>query len=419
MAGFVAGLAAEPPKYTGPGSCASPSCHGGVQARSDTAVWQNEYSTWVVKDKHAQAYTVLSNPVAMRMAKILAIDSASSAPKCLACHALDVPADSRARTFDQADGVGCENCHGPASNWLGSHTTKGWTHQQSIDAGMFDLRDLVHRSEKCLSCHLGTREKFVDHEMIAAGHPDPYFEQASFSAVMPRHWKEPLDKDAWLDVKILAVGQAVQLREQLSKIAREAQSGTWPEFAELDCFACHHSLTAPMDSWRLQLGYGERKPGNPSWNVSRYAVFFHTLNEVDRPAGTRLTDEMGNLYRMISVTASDRAQVAALASKASESAGNVVQKMAAVQFDAASTQRLLRSISGDADIISAQGERAAEQAAMVLDSLFVAYSRNTKVANADQVRAAIQALFKQFEDPSSYNAYKFAQQMRVVSDLLK
>ena len=26
-----------------------------------------------------------------------------------------------------------------------------------------------------MECHLGPRNKFVDHEMIAAGHPDLYF----------------------------------------------------------------------------------------------------------------------------------------------------------------------------------------------------------------------------------------------------
>ncbi len=55
---------------------------------------------------------------------------------------------------------------------------------------MYDDRDLISRSQKCLTCHLGTSEKFVDHQMIAAGHPDLYFELASFSAVMPKHWQE-------------------------------------------------------------------------------------------------------------------------------------------------------------------------------------------------------------------------------------
>lgn len=415
--------AAEQPKYTGPGSCASSNCHGGVQPRSDNSVWQNEYSTWVVKDKHAQAYTVLSNPVATRMAKILGLPSADTAPKCLACHALDVPADLRARTFDPADGVGCENCHGPASNWLGPHTTKTWTHQQSIEAGMYDARDLIHRSERCLTCHIGTREKFVDHEMIAAGHPDLYFELASFSAVMPRHWKEPFDKDArekdqWAEARELAVGQAVQLREELRRLSRESKDGIWPEYAELDCFACHHSLTAAKDSWRQERGYPGRRPGNPPWNLSRYVILRRVVEEADRGSAQQLQSGIDRLYALVTALASDRPQIAAQSASLAEVADRVANKLNTATFDSAATLRLLRAIAGDPEI-AAQGERSAEQAAMALDALFVAYSRSASPANADRVRASIQALFRQLDDPSSYNGPRYAQAMRQVSDLLR
>ena len=46
----------DPPKFTGPGSCAAPSCHGSVQVKTETAVQQTEYSTWVVRDKHADFF---------------------------------------------------------------------------------------------------------------------------------------------------------------------------------------------------------------------------------------------------------------------------------------------------------------------------------------------------------------------------
>ena len=409
----------EPPKYNGPGSCAAPSCHGSVQPRTETSVQQTEYSTWVVKDKHAQAYMVLSNPVAMRMAKILELPRAETAPKCLACHALDVPAEQRAKTFDATDGVSCESCHGPASNWLGPHTTKGWTHDQSVQAGMVDTRDLARRSERCLTCHLGTAEKFVDHEMIAAGHPDLYFELASFQAVMPQHWKEPLDKDPWLEVRALAVGQAVQLREQLKRAARNAQGNIWPEYADLDCFACHHSLTAAKDSWRQERGYTARRPGNPPWNLSRYAIFRQLVNEVDRGSAQQFESEISRLYGMVTALNGDRAQIAAQATSTAGLADRLAQRMQAAPFDQVMTVRLLRGISGDAGYISEQGERPAEQAAMALDSLFVAYQRTVKAANAEQIRTAIHALFQQLEDPSAYNAFKFAQQMRALNGLFR
>jgi len=179
------------PQYTGPGSCASATCHGSVSPRNENRVLQNEYSTWIVKDKHSKAYAALTGATGERMAAILGLKKAEAAPKCLACHALDVPASERARTFDLSEGVSCENCHGPAAAWLGPHTERDWTHQKSLALGMYDTRDLTKRSEKCLSCHLGNDEKSVDHEMIAAGHPDLFFELDTFSDVMPRHWKVP------------------------------------------------------------------------------------------------------------------------------------------------------------------------------------------------------------------------------------
>jgi hypothetical protein len=228
-----------------------------------------------------------------------------------------------------------------------------------------------------------------------------------------------LDKDPWLEVRALAVGQAVQLREQLKRVAREASGNVWPEYAQLDCFACHHSLTPAKDSWRQERGYTGRRPGNPPWNISRYAVLRQVINEVDRGSGQQLESEINRLYGLVSALASDRTQITNQAGSTAETADRVAQRMAAAQFDQAMTMRLLKSISADADYISGQGERTAEQAAMVLDSLFVAYTANVKVANADQVRAAIQSLFQQLGDPSAYNAPRFAQQMRTVNGLLR
>ncbi|MBZ5633850.1 MAG: cytochrome c family protein [Acidobacteriia bacterium] len=426
--GLLLAQTAEPPKYTGPGSCASPSCHGGVQVRTDTSVQQNEYSTWVVKDKHAHAFAVLTNPVATRMAKILGPDKlgsvkAEAAPKCLACHALSPADPERARTFDSTDGVSCESCHGPASNWLGPHTTKGWTHERSIAAGMRDLRDPVRRAENCLTCHLGTADKAVDHEMIAAGHPDLYFELASFTAAMPRHWREHAaddrtKEDPFADVRMLVAGQAVQLREQLQRVARNAQGNSWPEFADLDCFACHHSLTNAENSWRQELGYAGRKAGNPPWNLSRYAVLRQIVNEMDREGGRRLETEIDKLYAIMSAGNQDRNQAAAQARATSDVAGRLAQQISAGSFDQARTQRLLQAIARDGDHISRQGERAAEQATMALQSLYIAYASQARANNDTQIRAALKALFQQVENPSAYNAPKFAEQMRALSQVL-
>jgi len=415
--GLRAAESPEPSKYNGPGSCSSPSCHGGVQARDQTTVLQNEYSTWVVRDKHAHAYVNLTNPVGTRIAKIMGLPSPDTAPRCLACHALDVPAEERARTFDLTDGVGCENCHGPASAWLGPHTTRGWNYDKSLELGMYNTRDLVKRSEKCLSCHLGTAEKDVDHELIAAGHPDLYFELDSFMSVMPPHWKE-VDTDPWFAVRAMAVGQAVQLREQLKRVARESQNGIWPEYGELDCFACHHNLVAAKDSWRQERGYPGRRPGNAPFNLSRYVVLNHVVQDADPGATRDLKAGIDQVYTGVTALNSNRLQVSSEATSTAELAGRLATRLNAMKFDPPQTLRLLKSISGD-EGIAEQGERPAEQATMALDSLFIAYAKNGKLANDTQIRAAINGLFRQLDNPSDYDGFKFAAAMKSLNALIQ
>jgi hypothetical protein len=430
FAAAFAARAANPPaeasKYTGPGSCSSTSCHGSVKPRADSRIFQNEFSIWVVKDKHAKAYDALTGPIGERMGRILGLGKSEQSAKCLACHALDVPPDARAKTFELNEGVTCENCHGPASAWLGPHTTRNWTHEQSVAAGMYDTRNLVRRTEKCLTCHLGTQEKFVDHEMLAAGHPDLYFELDSFSSVMPRHWKTPresapgvaAESDAWSGVRDWGTGQAVQLRASMDRIAWRAKGKNWPEYSELQCFACHHALTAPEQSWRQERGYEGRRPGDPPWNGSRYAVFRELAHQVDDAAASRLDEQIAQIAKALSQLNPDKDVVAAASASASTLSNQLIARIEAQPYDAAMTLRLLQRISNDADEISNAGERAAEQAAMAIDSLFIAYARTEKMANAADLRTAINGLFQQLENPSNYNPADFANQMRKVNSLL-
>ena len=177
---------AEAGNFTGPGSCSAVACHGSIRPVAGSRILQTEYSTWVSQDRHARATDVLSNAVSVRMGLILGVGRPDQAQKCLACHSLEAPEAQRARNFT-TEGVSCEACHGPATGWLGYHVTKDAKHDESVRRGMYDTKDLVKRTEKCLTCHLGTAAKWVDHEMIAAGHPDLVFDLEAFSSAMPRH----------------------------------------------------------------------------------------------------------------------------------------------------------------------------------------------------------------------------------------
>ena len=423
----------EPSKYIGPGSCAATSCHGSVKPIPDSRILQNEYSTWIIRDKHSRAYQALLGDVGERMALILKLGAkAEEAPKCLACHALNPAPEQRGRAFEISEGVSCENCHGPASAWLGPHTTSAWPHEKSVATGMHDTRDVIHRTEKCLECHLGARNKFVDHQMIAAGHPDLYFELDSFSAVMPRHWKVPRESEpgkpaedaAWVGVREWSAGQAVQLRTAMERLTWRARNeradkkDVWPEYSELSCFACHHALGAAKDSWRQEHGYVGRRPGDPAWNSSRYAVFRLLAKQIDSANAQELDRQLLAVSEEMSKLNPDRNVVASAASAAAPLAQRIAERLRTMQYGQAVALRMLQRISDDAENIALADERAAEQAAMAIDSLYVAYSNDAKPANAAEVRAAINELFQQLENPSAYNADQFASSLRQIHTLL-
>src|SRR6516225_515059 len=430
--GVLAGQGKEPVKYIGPGSCAATSCHGSVKPIAGSRILQNEYSTWILQDKHSRAYQALRGEVGERMARTLKLGAkAEESPKCLACHALYTTADERGRAFEISEGVSCENCHGPASACLGPHTTRSWSHEKSLALGMTDTRNVMHRTEKCLECHLGTKNKFVDHEMIAAGHPDLYFELDSFSAVMPRHWKVPRESEpgkpaedaVWVGVREWSVGQAVQLAAAMERLAWRAKSESfdkkdiWPEYSELSCFACHHALGPAKDSWRQEHGYAGRRPGDPAWNTSRYAVFRLLAKQVDSANAQELDRQMLMVSDEMSKLNPDRNAAAAAASAAAPLAQRIAERLATMQYDQAIVLRMLQRIADDSENIVLADERAAEQATMALDSLYIAYSRETKPANAAEVRAAINSLFQQLENSSAYNADQFASALRRIRSL--
>jgi Cytochrome c554 and c-prime len=415
-------------KYVGPGSCAATSCHGSVKPVANSRILQNEYSTWIIKDKHSRAYQALTGDVGERMAKILSLGKAEEAPKCLACHALATTPEQRGRSFAITEGVTCENCHGPAQGWLGQHTARDSPdkHALSVKLGMVDTRNIIVRTHQCLECHLGTKNKFVDHEMIAAGHPDLYFELDSFSAVMPRHWNiprlaangSPAEDTSWEGLRDWSTGQAVQLNAAMDRVAWRARGerfdkkNVWPEYSELSCFACHHSLTDPKKSWRQEHGYTGRRPGDPAWNESRYVVFRLMAKEVDAASAQDLDQKLGAVSAEMSKLNPDPAKAAAAASAAAPVAQQFAERLSTMTYERGLVLRMMQSICDNAEPISLADERAAEQATMALDSLYIAYSKEAKPANAAEVRASINGLFQQLENASAYNADTFAESLR-------
>jgi len=410
--------ASETGNYVGPGSCSAVACHGAIRPAPGARILQTEYSTWISQDRHTRATEVLTNAVSQRMGRILGIGNPLQAQRCLLCHSLDVPANLRGRNFS-TEGVSCEACHGPATGWLGYHVTKDATHDESVKRGMYDTKDVVKRTDKCLTCHLGTSDTFVDHEMIAAGHPDLVFELEAFSAAMPRHWKETTDADLYKPVRTFAVGQLTHLRASLDRLARRVRGPIWPEYAELDCFACHHSLTRAEDSWRQAQGYENRaRPGLPPLQVSRYLTARRVLQAWDPQAAPELDAVMAKLQIEASRLGARPDEVVTLATQARGIVDRGITRALTSTATPEMASSMLRGIFADAPAIAERGERAAEQAAMAAEVLATAIAK-ARGQDPTAMKGTFTELFQQFESPSSYDPRRFTAAMKKIESVLK
>ena len=103
----------------------------------------------------------------------------------------------------------------------------------------------------CASCHVGDRQRNMNHDMIAAGHPPLFYEFTTYHHRLPKHWRDPRTKDAeHYESTLWFVGQIAALEAQVALIESRAEntSAAWPEFAHLDCAGCHQPLTANRQS---------------------------------------------------------------------------------------------------------------------------------------------------------------------------
>jgi hypothetical protein len=289
----------EPPVgvHLGVATCSGSNCHGAAQRPRNSAVPGNEYLIWSKQDKHRNAYTVLFQDRAIKIARVLGLPDAANQKLCLDCHADDVPANLRGAQFQLSDGVGCEACHGGASGWLGIHIS-GATHQQNLAAGLYPTEQPVARAEKCLGCHYGDETRFLDHRLYGAGHPRLAFELDTFTAIEPAHFVVDPNyiarKGRITDVQVWATGQAIALARRMEAVLdkRHAPRGLWPEFSFFDCQSCHHEYGAYARATTTGLA-----PGSVKFNDANEVMLKVIATRVAPAAATALSEHMMALHK--------------------------------------------------------------------------------------------------------------------------
>ena len=153
-------------KYVGVTTCVG-ACHKSEQQGNQLSIWQNT--------KHSLAFKTLQTPEADKIAKEKGFNTpAAETPQCVKCHVLgkDIDASELEAGFKKEDGVQCETCHGPGSEYKKLSIMKD--REKSKENGL-----IIHteREAFCTGCHNSespTFKSFNYDEMWAKiQHPKP------------------------------------------------------------------------------------------------------------------------------------------------------------------------------------------------------------------------------------------------------
>ena len=162
MALLIAGAAsAQNFRYVGAETCKT--CHNKPAQGA-------QYDHWV-SDPHSQALKTLSSEKAIEYGKQKGVANPATDDRCLKCHSTYHAAPANARNgIKQDEGVSCEGCHGPGSNYRGPAIMKN--RSLAVRQGL-----ILQTEESCVKCHNSECPSYQGFDYKTAfekvTHPDP------------------------------------------------------------------------------------------------------------------------------------------------------------------------------------------------------------------------------------------------------
>ena len=166
-------------KFTGVMACAK--CHQGPQMGYQFEKWR--------EGDHARAYAVLATEKARQMATESGLKgSPSRSPQCLKCHAPEwaYPKESSLDEDHYRDGVTCESCHGPGSEYSSEAVMRDKTAARA--AGLRKVG-----KETCMPCHQAAHGREFDYDAAARKTSHPTKLAVPADAHSKAEYKSPLN----------------------------------------------------------------------------------------------------------------------------------------------------------------------------------------------------------------------------------
>ena len=149
-------LAQTEHSYVGAETCGM--CHKSEKQGSQLSIWKSS--------AHSKAFETLKTEKANKIAKEKGFSTpAAETPECLKCHVTGYGQDAKmfGAKFKMEDGIQCETCHGPGSDYKDMKVMKD--RDLAIKNGL-----AVHEKidDFCITCHNVESPTFVDMDINAA-----------------------------------------------------------------------------------------------------------------------------------------------------------------------------------------------------------------------------------------------------------
>lgn len=402
--------------HMGVGSCAGSTCHGRNEADGEV-VRQDELWRWQEESTpggaHARAYRVLGEPRSLAIGKKLGIGDPRSAAMCLGCHS--TPAAAKGPRYQASDGVSCEGCHGAASGWLSSHYATGTSHARNVSQGLIPLENAQARAGVCLDCHLGNDApgQFVNHRIMAAGHPRISFELDLFST-LTQHHDEDADyrqrKGRTNNMRMWAVGQAIALERSLSLFGKPGvgQEGVFPEFYFFDCHSCHRRIYDEEDARPAKLANPGRPipTGMPPYNDENMIM----LSAAVRVAAPGMAQQYEAQTRAFhAAMAQGRGPAVEAANRLRQTAMALADQFSRTDFTRAQTFSIMETIASEAIAPRFTDYEGSVQAVMAVDTLLSGLVTQGQVSGgaATSLRAQINQAYAAVSEPNAFQPLEF------------
>lgn len=155
-------------KYVGVNSCIT-GCHQSVDSGNQYEVWNNS--------KHSKAFLELQTEYADSIARSLGFTTpAAETKECIKCHTLgrDFDESEFESSFDLTQGVQCESCHGPGSEYKKPSVMKDSS--EAVNKGL-----IIHTEKEkwCINCHNPESPTYVPFDY------EPLWEMIAHNKIKP------------------------------------------------------------------------------------------------------------------------------------------------------------------------------------------------------------------------------------------